>query len=132
MDIIKILGIGMTAAMLAVLLKGYKPELAMQISLAAAALIFVMAVPYLRSAVSMFQDIAAQVGMDNRLIGIVIKIIGIAYLAQFGAELCKDAGEGAIASKIELAGKLIIMTMSMPIMYKLLALVNDIVSLNGR
>lgn len=129
MDMIKILGIGMTAAVLAVLVKGYKPELAIQISLAAAVLIFVMAVPYLRSTVAMFQDIAAQVGIDSRFIGIVVKIIGIAYLAQFGAELCKDAGEGAIASKIELAGKLIIMTMSMPIMYKLLALVNDIVSL---
>ncbi len=129
MDMIKILGVGMTAAMLAVLVKGYKPELAMQISLAAAALIFIMAVPYLRSTVAMFRDIAAQVGIDSRFIGIVVKIIGIAYLAQFGAELCKDAGEGAVASKIELAGKLIIMTMSMPIMYKLLALVNDIVSL---
>lgn len=132
MDMIKILGIGMTAAMLAVLVKGYKPELAMQISLAAAALIFIMVVPYLRSTVAMFQNIAAQVGIDSRFVGIVIKIIGVAYLAQFGAELCKDAGEGAVASKIELAGKLIIMTMSMPIMYKLLGLVNDIISLNGR
>lgn len=132
MDIIKILGIGMAAAMLAVLVKGYKPELAMPISLAAAVLIFVMAVPYLRSTIAMFQDISAQLGVDSRFIEIIIKIIGVAYLAQFGAELCKDAGEGAIASKVELAGKLIIMTMSMPIMYKLLALVNDIISLNVR
>lgn len=129
MDMIKILGIGISAAVLAVLVKGYKPELAIQISLAAAVLIFVMAVPYLRSAVAMFQNIAMQVGIDSRFAGIVLKIIGVAYLAQFGAELCKDAGEGVIASKIELAGKLIIMTMSMPIMYKLLVLVNDIISL---
>lgn len=132
MDIFKIIGIGVISAVLAVLMKGYKPELAMQVSLAAAVLIFLLAVPYLRSVMAMFQDIAAQVGIETRHMMIVVKIIGVAYLAQFGAELCKDAGEGAIASKIELGGKLIILTMSMPILYQLLGLVNDIVMLNGR
>ena len=58
---------------------------------------------------------------------VVLRVIGIAYVAQFGAELCRDAGESAVASKIEFAGKIIIMTLSMPIMYKLLEVVNKII-----
>jgi len=56
----------------------------------------------------------------------ILKIIGIAYIAEFGAEVCKDAGEGAIASKIELAGKVIIIVLAAPIITSLLDLIVEI------
>jgi stage III sporulation protein AD len=53
----------------------------------------------------------------------VLKITGIAYIAEFGAEVCKDAGEGSIASKIELAGKVTIIVLAVPIITSLLDLI---------
>ena len=75
----------------------------------------------------MLRDITARAGVESRYIGVVLKIMGIAYISQFASELCRDAGEGAIASKIEVAGKIIIMTISMPIIYSLLEVVNEII-----
>lgn len=130
MDIFKVVGIGFAATFFAVLLKGWRPEMAIQISVAASVIIFFMLAPYIKTVIEMFRDISNQIGMDIKYIGIVLKVIGIAYVAQFGAEICKDAGESAVASKIELAGKIIIMTLSMPIMYKLIEIINRI--LQGR
>lgn len=127
MDIFKIVGLGLAAATLAVFVKSWRPELAIGISLAAAAVIFIFAMPYLKAVVAMINDLSEQVGIESRYIGLVIKVTGIAYIAQFGAELCRDAGESSVASKLEFAGKVIIMTLSMPLVYKLLKIVNDII-----
>ena len=127
MDIFKMVGLGLAAAVFAVFIKSWKPELAIPVSLVAAAVIFIMAMPYLKSVLSMVQDISEQSGIDSKYIGLILKVMGIAYVAQFGAELCRDAGEGAIATKIEFAGKVIIMALSMPVVYKLLEVVNEII-----
>lgn len=118
----------MVAAVLSLLIKQYRPELSSAIPVIAAAAIFAMAAPYLRAVIAMFEDIADQVGMESASFRIVIKMIGAAYITQFAAEMCKDAGEGAIASKIELGGKILILTMSMPILYRLLALVSNMIN----
>lgn len=127
MDIFKVAGIGIAAATIAVFIKNWKPELAMQVSLAAALIILAAVIPYLKTITAMLGDISNQAGIDSGQIALILKIVGIAYIAQFAAELCRDSGETAIASKIELAGKLIIMTLSMPIMYGLLEVVSDII-----
>ena len=114
---------------LAVLLRGQRPETAIQISLLASAVIFFITVPYIRSLTALFADISNRIGVDIKYITLVMKEIGIAYVTQFGAELCRDAGEGSIASGIELAGKVVIMTMSMPVMYRLLEVVEQIMRL---
>lgn len=128
MEIFKIAGLGIAAAAVAVFIKNWKPELAMQVSLAAAIIILVTVLPYLKTAVNMLKDISEQTGLASSHIGLVLKVVGIAYVAQFASELCRDAGENAVATKIELAGKIIIMTLSMPVIYNLLGIVNDIIS----
>ncbi len=127
MDIFKIAGIGLAAAVLAVFIKNWKPELAMQVSLVATVIIFASVLPYLKILIDMLKDISVQAGIEVRYISIILKVIGIAYVAQFAAELCYDAGESAVASKIEVAGKVIIMTISMPVIYSLLEVVNEII-----
>ena len=127
MDIFKIAGLGIAAAVFAVFIRGWKPELAMQVSLVATVIILVAVLPYLNIVVDMLKNLSNQVGIEYRYMGIVLKVIGIAYVAQFAAELCRDAGESAIASKIELGGKIIIMTLSMPVIYSLLEIVNEII-----
>ncbi len=127
MDIFKIVGLGLAAAVLAVFVKNWRTEIAIMISLAAAAIIFFAMVPYLKTVLENFKDISNQIGLDVKYITVVLKVIGIAYLTQFGAELCRDAGECAIASKIEFGGKVIIMTLSMPVMYQFLEVVDTII-----
>ena len=129
MDIFRVTGIGLSAMVLAVLLRGQRPETAIQISLLASAVIFFITVPYIRSLTTLFADISNRIGVDIKYITLVMKVIGIAYVTQFGAELCRDAGEGSIASGIELAGTVVIMTMSMPVMYRLLEVVEQIMRL---
>ena len=127
MEIFKIAGIGIAAAALAVFIKNQKPEFAIQISLLAAMIIFAAVLPYLSAIVKMFESLADRAGIEAAYISLILKVIGIAYVAQFASELCHDAGEGAIASKIELAAKVVIMTLSMPVISSLLQVVNEII-----
>lgn len=128
MEVVRIIGIGLVAAALSLLLKQQRPELAFTLPILGAAAIFLVLAPYLQAILSMFTDIAGQVGIESRYLRLIIKMIGIAYLCQFSAELCKDAGEASIGGKIELAGKLLILSLSMPIIYKLLGLVSSIIN----
>lgn len=129
MSIFKIVGIGLTAAVLAVLVKGYRAELGVLLSAAASILIFSLLVPYIKAIMAMLENLSGQTGVDIRHIAIIIKIIGAAYITQLGAELCRDAGENSIATKVELGGKIIIVGLSMPIVYSLLNLIENIITL---
>ena len=100
MEIFKIAGLGIAAAAIAVFVKNWKPELVMQVSLSAAIVILITIFPYLKTAINMLKDISGQTGLDNSQIGLVLKVVGIAYISQFASELCRDAGENAVATKI--------------------------------
>ena len=126
MDIFRIVGIGFVAAVMALLIWQHRPELAIQISIAAAIIIFLSVAPYLLGIVQMFRNLTDQLAVDVRFFDIVLKIIGVAYITGLGAELCRDANEGAIAAKIELAGKIILIVMAMPIVYSLISLVTNL------
>ena len=123
MDIFKVVALGFVATILVVLVKQHRPELAIQISIIASALIFFYIAPYFLGVMRMLEGLTDKLNIDTKYFDIVIKVIGVAYVTQFGAELCRDAGESAIASKIELAGKILLLVMSMPIVYSLVNLV---------
>ena len=128
MNLIQIIGIGMITAILSLLIKQHRPEFAVALPMLGAAAIILCIAPYLKGILTMFEDMANRVGLESQYLHMVIKIIGVAYLSQFASELCRDAGEGSMASKIELAGKVMILTLSMPVIYRLLDLVSDIIN----
>jgi len=123
MDILQIVSIGIIAVVLASILKAQRPEIALQISIATGLLIFIIIVVKLSAVISFIQTFSKKADIDSTYITILLKIVGIAYIAEFGAEVCKDAGESSIASKIELAGKVTIMILAVPIITSLLDLV---------
>ena len=127
MHIFKIVALGIAATILAVFLKNWRAEIAIQISLLTVALIFFAALPYLKTVLVMFEDISERCGIESQYISIILKTLGIACVTQIGAELCRDAGECAVASKIEFGGKVMIVTLSMPILYSFLEIVERIV-----
>ncbi|MBP3400631.1 MAG: stage III sporulation protein AD [Selenomonadales bacterium] len=115
MDMIQIVGIGMTAVLLTLVVKRSHPELAVQITIVVAGIVFFLVLDKLRMIIELFTEMAKRAGIGEMYLIILLKIIGISYLVEFGAQVCRDAGEGAIASKVELAGKVMILVMAVPI-----------------
>ncbi|MDF2675405.1 MAG: spoIIIAD [Clostridiales bacterium] len=116
MEIVKVLGIAMIAAVIAVLLKNERPEISMQLSLAAGVVIFLLMISKLTVVIQAMQEIAYKINLNVVYLNTILKIIGIAYLASFGVEICKDSGQYSIAGKIEFAGKILIITLAIPIL----------------
>ena len=87
----------------------------MQVSIIAGLIIFIYILDYLSTAIDYIKDIVSQYDIPYESITIVLKIIGIAYICEFAVQILKDAGEGSIASKVELAGRVFIIVLSLPI-----------------
>lgn len=120
MDIIKIIGIGLIALIIIIILKQYRPEFAMYVSLGAGVLIFTLIATKLSGIIEVLKNLSSKTAINNEFLVLLIKITGIAILTEFAVSICKDSGENAIASKVDLGGKVIIMSMSIPIMSSLL------------
>ena len=116
MEIIQIIGIAFSAVFIIMLLKQYKPEFVIHISILAGILIFILLVPKLSAILELLNNFTDKLGVNSQFFGILLKITGIAYLAEFATNICKDSGETAIASKVELGAKVIIIAMSVPIL----------------
>lgn len=120
MDIIKIIGIAFLAVIIIIILKQYKPEFAMYVSILAGAIILFMSVGKIQGIIQILQNISSKTAINGEFLGILIKITGIAFLTEFAVSICKDTGETAIASKVDLGGKVIIIAISIPIVSSLL------------
>jgi stage III sporulation protein AD len=122
-EVIKIVGIGIIALILIIIIKQYRPEFALYISLIAGALILYFALDKVTNIINLLKQICERSGVNSGFLGILIKMTGIAFLAEFGISICKDVGESAIASKVELGSKAVIISMSIPIIYNLLEVI---------
>lgn len=120
MDIIKIIGIGFIGVIIIILIKQYRPEFAMYVSIGTGILIFSIIAGKLSGIIEVLKSFTNKTSINNEFLTLLIKITGIAILTEFAVSICKDSGESAIASKVDLSGKVIIMSMSIPIMASLL------------
>jgi stage III sporulation protein AD len=112
---IQIVGMGLIAAILSLVLKEQKPLFSFLLALFTGVFIFLFIVGKISAVVDVLQDIATKSNINMIFLQTILKIIGIAYIAEFGAQVVRDAGEESIAAKIELAGKILIMFMAIPI-----------------
>lgn len=120
MNIMQITAIGLVTALLVIIVKQQRPDIAIIISLAAGSVIFILLLGNIKIVATSVENMAQKANLDSIYITTVLKVIGIAYIAEFGSQICKDAGEGAIASKIELGGKILIMILALPILTALM------------
>jgi len=125
-DILQIIGLAIVATVIIAVLKVQRPEMAVQISIATGIIVVAMILGKITAVIELLNSYATKVNIDTIYLSTLLKIVGIAYIAEFGAEVCKDAGEGAIASKVEFAGKIIIIVMAVPIITSLMDLVISI------
>lgn len=123
MEIIKIIGIALIALVIIIMLKQYRPEYAIFISILTGILILFLVMDRLTGIINLIQSIEDKFSINTQFIALLIKITGIAFLSEFAVSICKDSGEAAIASKIEIGSKIIIISMSMPIISSLLEII---------
>ncbi|MBR3772239.1 MAG: stage III sporulation protein AD [Clostridium sp.] len=122
---IKIALLGVIAALVAIQFKGRRPEYGVYISISACILIFALGVTKIKSIMAILDKIQGYISISPTYIAILLKMIGITYIAEFSASLCKDAGHDALSNQISIVGKLTILSMSMPVVVSLLDTIRE-------
>ena len=122
-SIAQLAGAGLIAALLLSVVRQQSPSFGLALSLAAAVAIFLFLLPDLVEVVRLVQGYALAGGVADRLLGTVMKVLGIAYLTELAAGVCRDTGEQALAQRVELGGKVLILLLAIPVLNAVLALV---------
>ena len=128
MSVLKIAAIGLIGLLLASLIKTVNKDVSIYVVLATVTLLFIYIVGEISGVFIYLETIYNNVTYGREFFPIVIKVLAVAYIADFTSQLCKDAGEASIGSKIELAGKIIIFYMAMPIFTAILQLIDSLLS----
>ncbi|MFA9397667.1 MAG: stage III sporulation protein AD [Clostridiaceae bacterium] len=126
MEIIKVVSFAFVSLFVLMLFKGKRDDIRIQISIIASVLILLFILPKLGSLLKLLQDIAFKADIDFVYLTVVFKILGISYITTFCSEICKDAEEKSLASKVEFAGEILILFLSIPI---LMAVLNSILKI---
>lgn len=125
MNIIQVGILGVAGILLAVQLKQEKSEVAVYLSIVISLLIFFGILDSLEVLVATVREIGTYIQIDSSYIITLVKMLGITYIAEFSSGLCKDAGYSAIATQIELFGKITILVLSLPILLALLRTIQE-------
>ncbi len=115
MDILKISIFGISAVLLALILKSYRPEYSYYISIAVCICIFLLVATKLELIIGYAEKMQRMLRLDNAYMGMILKMIGVTYIADFASNICKDYGYQTIAGQIELFAKLSILVLGMPV-----------------
>jgi stage III sporulation protein AD len=128
MDIFKIVLIGFLGTVFCVVLRETRKDIAMIVALVTVAIIMVFGINYIAQIVDVIKELANKAGLPDNFLSIILKIIGIAYIVEFASDICKDSGQEAISSKIQFAGKCVILTMGMTIIGNFVDVINKLIS----
>ncbi len=116
MEIVRIVLIGIVAGVLVVTIKQKQPEIALQVSIIAGLIIFIYVLDYIVIAIDYMKDLVNKYNIPYESITVVLKIIGIAYICEFAVQILKDTGENSLANKVEIAGRVFIVVLSLPVL----------------
>ncbi|MBC9784908.1 stage III sporulation protein AD [Heliobacterium chlorum] len=120
MEILQVVGVGIIATVLLVIVRKQRPELAVQLSIAAGVILFLFVLTKISAVIQVLEDLANKAQINRYYLTTLLKIVGVAYIAEFGAQICRDAGESTIATKVELAAKILVMVLALPIIMALM------------
>ena len=126
MEIFKIIALGILICVVIIIVKQIKPEFAVLVLIAGSIIMLCYLFNYFTNILGVFDKIISKTGINAELFSIILKIVGIGYLIEFAANICSESGHPAIADKIVLGGKLIILTVSMPIITNLLDIIVEL------
>ncbi len=127
MDIVKVVAVGLITVIASIIVKQVKPEIAVLINIAGSVIIIVMVIQLLQNVFGNFMNIFDKTGVSNSLFVPILKIIGIGYLCEFGANLCVDGGCNSIADKILFCGKISILIIALPVINSVIDVVLELI-----
>jgi len=114
-EIIQIVGLGLIATVLILIIREQKPMFAFLLAAFTGLYVFLFLIGKIDAVITVLEELADRSGIPDIYLQTILKIIGIAYIAEFGAQIVRDAGQESVASKIEFAGKVLILVMAVPI-----------------
>ena len=126
MEILKIVALAITGVLLAVLMKSFNKEISIYIILATVIILFISIIDELTEIFLFLEGIYDNVSYGKTFFPVILKVLAVAYITDFTAQLCRDAGEGTIGTKVELAGKVIIFYLAMHILTAILELIGSL------
>ena len=129
MELVRILGVGLVTAVAAILLRGTTPELSFAVTIAGSVVILLFSIDLLSQTFDIFRQIGEKTGIDSSLIKLMVKVIAIGYLVEFAAGVVEDFGAKSVADKLIFAGKVIIFSVSLPVLQTLLSLISSFLEL---
>lgn len=127
MEIFKVVSFCIIATILIIIIKQQKPEIALLLTIVAAISVMLFAIYKMGDIFNLLDNLAGKSGISKDFLVIIIKVTIIAYIVEFGKNICTDAGQSAIATKLEMAGKVIIVTLSLPIINSLINILTGLV-----
>lgn len=127
MDLIKVMILGIIVSMLVVFLKQVKPEYSLLCLIIGSIVILLYILSYMTKVFVFFQEIVEKTGISYSLFVTMLKIVGLGYLIEFSANVCRDSGNNSIADKVVLAGKIMIFVVSMPIVSNLFEMIVELI-----
>ena len=125
--LLKICAIGIAALIIISIVKTYKPEFTVEVTLCAGMILLYFIIDSLKYGFGSIANIYEDLSYGKEYFPIILKVLGIAYITEFAAAICQDAGEKSIASKVELAGKIAIFFAAIPVFTSLLDLLNSLI-----
>ncbi len=123
MQIVQIVGLCLITVILVVLIREDRPEIALQMGIVVGIIVFLQMIDQILTVVDLLKDLFHKAKIEYLYVSIIFKVVGIAYIAEFGSQICKDAGSFSIAAKIEFAAKILIIVFSIPILINVMNLI---------
>ncbi|MDR2504967.1 MAG: stage III sporulation protein AD [Oscillospiraceae bacterium] len=127
MDILVWVGLALAVTMLAVVIREHRPEMAILLTLAFGLMLFAVFAQKLSAIIDVMTGLSEVAALPSGTLMLLLRVIGIAYITEFAAQMCRDAGEGGIAQKVELGGRLLILTLSVPVLVALMQLMLELI-----
>ena len=127
MELVKVMILGIIVSMLVVFLKQVKPEYSLLCLIVGSVVILAYIISYMTKVFVFFQEVVEKTGINYSLFVSMLKIVGLGYLVEFSASVCRDSGNNSIADKVILAGKIMIFVVSVPIISNLFEMILELI-----
>ncbi len=127
MDIFIFTGVGIVMCVLIVTINQFKPEFSLLLSIICGVVLTAYIITVMVPFFGEIKSIAEDSGINSEFILIAIKAIGICIAVQIASDVCRDAGQTALANKLELGGKIALVIVALPLFKEMLALAVDII-----
>ena len=124
MDVMRIIGVAFVTTVTSIILRVTKPELSFAVTVTGIIIILLYAVDAMQGVFTVLTQIGTKTGVDNALLKLLLKIVGVGYLTEFGASIIADFGAVSVADKVSVCGKITIVLLALPIFESLLSLVD--------